>query len=434
MKKILAVLAAVVFIPAGLLAWGPDDRPTYTTDKPANHVTFNSMTNNPAHGDERNFVQIKDAATSDDTYGEEVDLQPGKEYEVYVYYHNNAASNLNGKEHNHKGVARNAQMRVQMPGTVAAGDSARITGLVGADNAQPGEVWDEAYAHSDSNVALRVVPNSATIYSNGAVNGQKLPNSLFTTGTNLGYDKLDGNLPGCHEYAGFVTFRFKVDKPNFEVKKSVSLKGENDFKQSVSTMVGSSVEYKIEYKNTGTTQQDDVVIKDQLPKGVSYVPGTTTLANSHTDGYEKEKDSVTENGLNIGSYAPGGNAFIKFEAKVGTHKDLDCGKHTLVNKVTAETSGGNKHDTADVIVNVLCAEVPKVEMLEVCRLEDNTIIKISKSQFDASKHSKDLSDCKENPEIPSELPETGMGNVIAQLLGLGSAAAGVAYYVTNRRG
>ena len=72
MKKILAaikrapkragaisIVAAAVIVPAALFAWGPD-RPTYTFENPAPHVTFNSMTNNQMHGDERNFVQIKE--------------------------------------------------------------------------------------------------------------------------------------------------------------------------------------------------------------------------------------------------------------------------------------------------------------------------------------------------------------------------------------
>ena len=61
-------------------------------------------------------------------------------------------------------------------------------------------VWDEAYGKaSHGDVALRYVPGTAKIFSNGAVNGQALSDNLFKNGTPLGYDKLDGNLPGCNQ-------------------------------------------------------------------------------------------------------------------------------------------------------------------------------------------------------------------------------------------
>ena len=225
---LIAIAAAAVIVPAGLYAWGPD-RPTYTLENPADHVTFNSITNNAKHGDERNFVQIREAGTG--TYGEDVELTPGKEYEVYVFYHNNASTTLNDAEHNYAGIARNSQMRVQMPASVAAGEKARITGFVSADNAQPKTVWDEAYATSTSNedIALRYVEDSATITNLGATNGSTLSSDLLKGGVSLGFDELNGDLPGCNHYSGYVIFKFKAVQPGFEVTKQVSPAGQNNY-------------------------------------------------------------------------------------------------------------------------------------------------------------------------------------------------------------
>lgn len=354
----LAIVAAAVLVPAALFAWGPD-RPTFTMEHPASYVTFNSITNNAQHGDERNFVQIKDASASDSTYAEDVNLQPGKDYEVFVFYHNNAASNLNDAAHNYQGVAKDAFMRVQMPATVNAGEKARITGFVGASNANPAQVWDEAYGSASGNYALRYVPGSATIHSNGAVNGKTLPDNLYTTGTPLGYDALDGTLPGCNQYAGYVTFKIHVDQPNFEVQKQVSKAGQNQYSENVTALPGDEVEYKIQYKNTGTTQQDNVVIKDQLPAGLTYENGTTQVSNSKTNSQwtPVSDNGVTAGGINIGSYAPGGNAYVKFKAKVADNDKLDnCGVNTLVNTAIASTQNGSKSDTANVTVSKTCEE------------------------------------------------------------------------------
>lgn len=420
----LMVVAAAVMIPAGLLAWGPD-RPTYTYANPANHVTFNSITDNPTYGDERNFVTIRD--TNGGVFGHEVALQAGKEYEVQVFYHNNAASNFNDAAHDYKGVAQNAAMRVQMPGAVKAGEKARFTGVVSASNATPQSVWDEAYGSSASNVALRYVQGSAKVASsNGAVNGQAMPDNLFTTGAPLGYDSLNGKLPGCNEYSGSVTFRFKVDKPDFSIDKTVSPVGKNAFAKSISAKAGEQVEYKIQYKNTGTTQQNNVTIKDTLPKGVSYVAGTTYAATSTSNGqYTKVSDNVTTSGINLGSFAPNGNTYIKFTAKVTDMNSLEkCGLNTLVNKATAVTTNGSKDSTANVVVDKTCEG-----KITVCDLTTKQTVTINEKDFDASKYSKNYEDCA---EVPAELPETGI-NGGATLAGAGIFTAALAYAFTNRR-
>jgi len=356
----LAIVVAAVLVPAALFAWGPD-RPTFTMANPAPYVTFNSITDNAQHGDERNFVQIKDASAPDSTYAEDVPLTAGKDYQVFVFYHNNAASNLNDAAHNYKGIAKDAFMRVQMPATVTAGQKARITGFVGASNSNPGQVWDEAYGSASGNYALRFVPGSATIHSNGAVNGKTLPDNLYTTGTPLGYDALNGTLPGCNQYAGYVTFKIHVDQPNFEVQKTVSKAGTNTYSEQVTALPNEEVEYKIQYKNTGTTQQNDVIIKDKLPAGLTYENGTTQVATSATNGQwsPTTDNGVVARGINIGAYAPNGNAYVKFKAKVTDNDKLEkCGVNTLVNTATAETNNGSKSDTANVVVSKTCQEQP----------------------------------------------------------------------------
>lgn len=430
---VLAAIAVAVIAPLAVNAWGPD-RPTYTYQNPAPHVTFNSMTGTPNYGDERNFVRIKEATASNNSYVDQINLQTGKQYTVMVYFHNNASSLLNSAENDYKGIALNTKMRVQMPSTVLAGEKARITGFVSADNAQPGTVWDEAYGVASNNVALRYVANSATIYSNGAVDGQKMPESLYTTGTSLGYDNLDGKVPGCNQFAGWVTYNIVVDQPNFEVTKQVAKKGTTDWKESIDAKAGEEVDYRIHYKNTGTTAQNDVVIKDTLPQGVTYVNGSTFVSNPASNFQWKPttNNEVTKGGINVGNYAAGGGAYVKFTAKLPANADLKiCGANTLINKGTAETTNGSKSDTANVSVTKDCAP----EKITVCELATKKIVTINKSDFNESKYSTDLSKCDTpvTPETPSELPTTGAGENIVAITGLGAIIASIAYYVASRR-
>src|SRR5438105_4384731 len=121
-----AVYAAVQF--------GPD-RPTFTWAHPADHITFNSITDNPdsSVGDERTFVSARDAASSDKlTYSKNLTVKDNEEVVVRVFYHNDAASNLNL-------VATNTKVRVLLP--TGTSKTPQIAGYISADNATPSMVW-----------------------------------------------------------------------------------------------------------------------------------------------------------------------------------------------------------------------------------------------------------------------------------------------------
>ncbi len=427
-SAIVAIIAAAIIVPVAVMAWGPD-RTTFTTAKPADYITFNSITDNPAHGDERNFMQVREASASNTTYADEISLSAGKEYVVYMYYHNNAAVNLNL-------VATGTYAKAQIPAVVPNGSTGtKANGFVGASNAKPTEVWDDiSFKNSTGgDIALRYVPNSATIHSFGKVDGMKLSDNIVTSGATLGYNALDGKIPGCNEFAGYVTFRIKADQPNFDFSKQVRTAGTTTWGESVAAKNGDTVDYQLEYKNTGTTQQNNVTLKDKLPKGLDYIKGSTYLINASNPSPKNVSDNiVTEGGLNIGDYTAGSNAFVKFSAKVNS-KDLECGKITLKNIATVHTNNGSKSDDANVTTSKECP--PVVKKIQVCELETKTVISIKETDFDASKHSKNLEDCAPTPEVPetpTELPQTGAGDVAA-IAGLAALIASTVYYVASRR-
>lgn len=98
-RKMMMSLAGAVSLIAPLVltsatfAWGPE-RPTYTNEHPADHAVFNSITNNAAVGDERDFVRIEEK-NSGRPYTSAIEVEAGKQYEVYIYYHNDASKTYN---------------------------------------------------------------------------------------------------------------------------------------------------------------------------------------------------------------------------------------------------------------------------------------------------------------------------------------------------
>lgn len=81
----------------------------------------------------------------------------------------------------------------------------------------------------------------------------------------------------------------------------------------------------VTYRNTGIVQQDDVTFRVKLPSGFGLVPGTTVAFNSLTPEGFRASDNILDVGLNLGSYAPGGNVSLYFEAKAAEPKAFFCG-------------------------------------------------------------------------------------------------------------
>ena len=342
----LAAVLLAMIVPAAISAWGPS-RDTHTMEKPADYVTFNSITNNPDYGDERNFVTIK--GVSDQKWVDEITVENGKEYYVRMYVHNNAAANLNK-------IAENVTAQVDLP--TRQDKRIQIDGYLSSSNATPTKIWDQVVFKSDVLFSLDYVKGSATYTNKVFTQGTSLSDSILTSGVKLGYDKLDGKIPGCLQYSGWVLFKVKAITSDFLISKTVRVDGLSDtsFKETVTAKPGDTVDFQIYFKNTGGTQLKDVIVKDTLPKGLTYVPKSTYLITS-TNGKQNLADGITEGGINIGGYLPGGEAYIKISAKVASNNSLPaCGSNTLTNSAKATTSIGYKEDPATVYVTRTCDE------------------------------------------------------------------------------
>ncbi len=97
----------------------------------------------------------------------------------------------------------------------------------------------------------------------------------------------------------------------------------------------------------------NVHIRDILPTGLTYVKGSTTLANSsNPSGVAVSDNVITDTGINIGGYNANGDAYLYFNATVDKSVSEKCGNSILRNiaQTSAGSITGTKEDTADVIV------------------------------------------------------------------------------------
>jgi len=197
-----AVIAGIALVPIvhAAVQFGPS-RPTFTWASPATYVTFNSITDNPdpSIGDERTFISARDAASSDMlTYSKNLTVTNNEEVLVRVFYHNNAASNLNL-------VATNTKVKVLLP----AGSSTAPQGAayISADNANPTMVWSTMdFSAGGQPFSMTYEPGTAQLW-NQQQHGTTLSDSVTTSGALIGYNAIDGNIPGCSQFSGYVTIK-----------------------------------------------------------------------------------------------------------------------------------------------------------------------------------------------------------------------------------
>lgn len=359
---IIAVLNFIVLKVTNIYAWGDNGggRPDYTIEEINNGaigateisdgenykesenypgtIVFNSISDSVI-GHEKNFVGTRECfQRADSTWigatketiwnADEIPAKNNRTYIIRAYVHNN---NPNGES----AVAENTKVAFSVPSQSAT--EAKVTGYISSSNATPSEYWDSVVFKSDRAFHLEYVYGSALLENNGiGKGGLTLSDEIVTKasagGTLIGYDKLDGRVPGCYQYDNYVSIKVKVVFDyEFTTETRVRLEGEKNWQDTVTANIGDKVEFQIEYWNTSNEWQNGVVINDILPPNLRYVPGSTKIKNSsHPNGAVINEDHIIGNGIQVGDYGPDANVYVIFTAEV-VDDSLAGGQNTLIN-------------------------------------------------------------------------------------------------------
>ena len=385
--KFLPVAAAVLAVgaigTAVVSAWGDNSggRRTYTVAQInngdlGNKIVFNSIKDDTvASGsltDERNFVGARDASTGNNGtknvwQNNEITVEEGKTYIIRLYVHNNSPK---GRDAVAKDVTTNFSL-----GTVVSTEQ-RVDGYINSSNATPSKYWDDVVFKSNDGrkFYLDYVEGSALLENNGVGKngGVKLADSIVTSGVKIGYDSLNGEVPGCYSFDNFVTIKVKPVFESSEISKTVRKLTDSKFSEEVKAEIGETVEFQIMYKNLNATQVNNTTITDSLPKGLEYVKNSTKIYNAtYPNGASVTSDTITGAGINIGGYKVGANAYIRFQAKV-VDNTLACGTNRLINWAKAVNYNGTStnvnyfavQDSAEVYVEKSCS-TPETHKCEI---------------------------------------------------------------------
>ncbi len=312
---------------------------------------------------ETNFVGAREdtginAGSSNVWEGTEITAEDGKTYIVRLYVHNNSSGGMDS-------VAEDTKVRFYVPYGSAVTQT--VNGRLASSNAVPQEYSDTVTFNSIDGIPfhLEYVSGSAFLENGGFAKGAgvQLPDSITNQGnptnkaedewTLIGYDALDGRVPGCYEYINYVSIKVKVIYDyEFSVETKVRLADDEDktWHDSIEAKVGDKVEFQIHYQNTGTAWQEHISVRDVLPSNLRYIAGSTKLMNaSHQDGDKVNEDYLVEKGLKIGSYSPDANAYILFAAEI-IDEDLSHGSNALYNWGQVGVGSTVVQDYATVIV------------------------------------------------------------------------------------
>lgn len=282
--------------------------------------------------------------------GNEIEAVDGGFYYIRLYAHNNNPGGYDA-------VAEDTKVFFNIPQESAA--RIRVNGYITSSNAYPSEYVDYVDFVAEQPFHLEYVYGSALLENNGigADGGIQLSDDIAAPesgGVLIGYDELDGRVPGCYQYANYITIMVKVVYDySFTLDTQVRLAGSADesWQKEGAAEIGDTVEFQLTYENTDDLTQEGVVIRSMLPDNLEYVSGSTVLYNvNHPNGLVLDTDAVVaDNGINIGAYTAGSNAFVRFTAKV-VDEDLAWGSNTLVNWSRASVGETVQQDAVSVIV------------------------------------------------------------------------------------
>ncbi len=305
---------------------------------------------------------VANQTAGDTQYARSVNASFDQVVKFQVYYHNMEEA-TSGK------VAKNVTVKATIPNQ--PGRVQNVNATIGGDNTNV--ISDNVTVNLNrSDASLNFIPGSVNWRHNKGTNDapvwvtEKVSDALVTSGQGLNL----GDEQPCYNFEATVTFLARVTVPAVSIDKTVRVAGQTEWVTSNTAKQDDTLEYQLAYKNVGNTTQRNVVIRDNLPPTLTYIAGSTYLKNDGNNGVPRQvPDGVTKGGINVGDYAPGGAAYVKFQVKVPKEDKLACGVTEFRNVAVAKPENmGEYFNTAITKVTKVCQpDTPNFEVVKDVR-------------------------------------------------------------------
>lgn len=309
---------------------------------------LNSLKDGDEFGEEQCFIGIR--ADADAPYRRSMQIEPGCDYEVRIFYHNDADAKTTSEE----GRAKETKLRAFFTKVIKPEENGVVSASITSKGSSIPIIWDGIVIRSSEELSFNYKIASAKIYNSWRREGRILPQTLFTEdGVYLGTDELNGILPpGSSGYVTFivhtsgkkgensVSFSPKaVPVANSHVQKQggdevqnrayskesekkrrhsrisigiTASTGSNEFEKLVSADIGEEINVKVVFTNNASDQ--DITISAVLPSVVELINGSSILKLS--DGSRrKQPDNWINDGLLIPNFFAEGEGEIQFKLR-----------------------------------------------------------------------------------------------------------------------
>ncbi len=314
-----------------------------------NGPVFNSFINTPSYGDERQFTDGRrtdqPASATSDTIANVTD--GSKQVLIRMYVHNNANQNTNASG---KGIAHNAKVSLELP--TNSGSALQAVGAISASNATPGEVTDTVFMTAGRAFHVKYVAGSAKLLR--GTSSFALSDSIVSGGAPIGDQVMDGNLPGCFDFAALV--EVKVDiipeaSTNLQLVKQVANVGDNTgYHKEVTSKPGQEEQWLLTTKNIGLDPLTNVQVRDILPPHLAFVPGSVKLVNVDQTSFPQADAPLFGNGVGLGTYPSGAGRYVVFKTKALDDFTGCSVRVRNIAKAKSTQTPTEVQDTADVVI------------------------------------------------------------------------------------
>ena len=297
---------------------------------------------------------VANQTTGETTYKPSTNATYDQVVKFQVFYHNRELAD-SGR------VAENFKIKVNMP--TQASTSQVVSMEMGGTNTN--QITDTATVNLNrADAMIEFIPG--TTYWKHNIGTRENPNIVtqqISDSKILNGEVLETTLQPCHEFEATVTFMARVKVPSVGVYKKVRKAGTQDATTTaITAQPGDRLEYVVTAKNLSNTNLSNVYLRDPLPAGLTFVPGTAKKYYGTYGGTVMTADEANAffNGRkNIGTLTPGAQGSIVFEATVANLAQLACGQTVLKNIAVVDTDQTGEYNASVIAtVNKTCQSVP----------------------------------------------------------------------------
>lgn len=286
--------------------------------------------------------------TAGSTWGDPLSANIGDRVAFLFYYHNGVINT----------VAHNTTLRVDLP--VDQGTQLKATSYLWSsetayitDTVVNGQIvgLSGATINVPTNARIQYVSGSTKWFPEGNQTGIAQPDGIVSAGgLNI------GNITGCWEYSGYVTFLADIyGQSTLVMDKKVARPGETQWHDEIIANPGDSVVYSLGVRNDGNVTATQISVKDILPSYMTYETGTT-FWHRHNNGNPADDvqlpDTMFTTGVSLIDAIPGNVIFVSYRTRVNSN--IPAGTWALNNVAKVFQAGVEKDmDQARVTVTAL---------------------------------------------------------------------------------